>query len=152
MSQAPDPWNWNVPSFWEWLIGIAVAIISFLGGLWAKSLMASYAIGAKTGEIENLRLRLSIIEEGRRSEAEKIDRIADTINKYPVTAAGVNQGFDARIIALSDRILRIESHYDDVIGKIDSLTEKVAAMPTRAEWASGMDGLARRLDAIASRG
>ena len=149
MSQSGDPWN--APSFWEWLIGIVVGVIGFCGGLTVKALGASYSLGTKAGEMEMLDMRLKIIEAARATETRQIDEIAEKVRSFPANAGGAYDRLDARMISLSERQARTEAHFDNISDSMDALKEKIAAVPTRAEFAEGMNQIARRLDALAVR-
>jgi hypothetical protein len=64
-------------------------------------------------------------------------------------SAGKSQGgLDARMIALTERVARLERRHDNVDDKIGSMAERIAQMPTRAEMAEGFDRLESRFDIL----
>jgi hypothetical protein len=64
-------------------------------------------------------------------------------------SAGKSQGgADARLIALSERVTRLEQRHDSVDDKIGTMAERIAQMPTRAEMAQGFDRLESRFDTL----
>ena len=64
-------------------------------------------------------------------------------------SAGKSQGgLDARLIALTERVARLEQRHDNVDDKIGVMAERIAQMPTRAEMAQGFDRLESRFDVL----
>lgn len=64
-------------------------------------------------------------------------------------SSGKNQGtVDAQMVAIRERVARLEQRHDNADDKISLMAERIAQMPTRAEMAQGFDRMESRFDSL----